>query len=143
MREIFKYEKGYWYPHLSPAEKELWERFIDANPNDYDTCMYDLHLGDGPAFDTLMDDGEDRNQDMLYRLRADVVTKKGERTDVIEIKKRAGLTAIAQVEKYTALLLRDKEISGNVRMVIITDIERPNMYFLCKETGIRLIVLGV
>jgi len=141
MRDVFPYEKGYWYPHLSKEEKEIWERFIIKFPDAYTSCQYDFHIGEAPPFNTLMDDGEDRNQDMLYRLRIDVVGRNLNDVDIIEIKKNAGLTAIAQATNYRKLYMRDEDLIGKVGMVIITDKERPNMDYLCKKNDILLIVV--
>lgn len=141
MIEIFKYEKRYKYPHMSRLDTEIWNRFLNKYPLAYDTCQYDFHVGDTAPFNTLMDDGEDQNQDKLYRFRIDVVGKKGDNIDIIEIKPNARLTALGEVENYKILYERDEEISSKVNMVIITDKEMPNMDYLCKAKGIKLIVV--
>jgi hypothetical protein len=141
MREIFTFEKRADYPHMNIRDKEIWERFIDKYPDAYKNCQYDFHVGDAPPFNTLYDDETDKNQDMLYRLRIDVVAGSPLGIDIIEVKPSAGPSTIGQVEGYKTLYVRDEEPSQPVGMVIVTDKENPNMRYLCKEKGIALIVV--
>jgi hypothetical protein len=141
MLDVLKFEKRYDYTHMSPADKAIWERFIDQYPQAYDSCQYDFHVGEPPAFNTLYDNGDDKEQDKLYRLRIDVVGRYGSSVDIIEVKPNAKPPTIGQVENYKILYERDEEPLGKVNMVIITDRELPNMDYLCKEKGVKLIVV--
>lgn len=122
-------------------DKEIWERFIDKYPDAYKEAQYDFHIGDGPKFNTLLDDETDTNQDMLYRLRIDVVGFSGNSIDIIEIKPDAGPSTIGQVIGYRKLYNRDEEPKVPVNTVIVTDKEKPNMAWLCKDSGVRLIIV--
>lgn len=126
---------------MSVADTEIWNRFIAKYPDMYDRVQYDFHIGNPPPFNPLLDDGTDANQDMLYKLRIDVVGHIGSDVDIIEIKPSAGASAIGQVRSYKSLYERDEEPSGRVNMVIITDIIKPNMDFLCTQDGVRLFVV--
>lgn len=141
MRDLLKYEKRKAYPHMSVADTLLWNRFIDNYPKIYKTIQYDFHVGDAPAFNTLMDNDEDLNQDMLYRLRIDAIGHEDGIIDLIEIKPNASPATIGQIESYRTLYLRDEEPRDTVRMVIITDKIRPNMLYLCKQKRINLVVV--
>lgn len=141
MRDIFKFEKRSSYPHMSVKDTAIWERFIDKYPDVYKQCQYDFHIGDAPPFNTLMDNDEDLNQDMLYRLRIDVVAGSPLGIDLIEVKPDAGVSAIGQLENYKLLYMRDEEPRQSVGMILLTDKERPNMAWLCKEKGIKLVVV--
>ena len=141
MIDVFKYEKGNWYPHMSAADRLIWERFIDKYPDAYQQVQYDFHVGEAPPFNTLMDDGTDTNQDKLYRLRIDVVATNGTDIDIIEIKPKAGPSSLGQLKSYANLYSRDEEPAGKVSMLLITDQEMPNMDYLCKQENIKLIVI--
>ncbi len=141
MRDIFKYGKLAKYPHMKPKDIAIWERFILKFPDIFGSVQYDFHVGDPPPFNSLMDDGEDRNQDALYRLKIDVVAHNDNGIHIIELKPDAGPSTIGQVKGYKTLYIRDEEPLGKINMSIITDIERPNMAFLCKAEGIQLIVV--
>lgn len=126
---------------MSVADTVIWNRFIEKYPDAYERMQYDYHVGDAPPFNTLTDDNEDQNQDMLYRLRIDAIGHNGNTLDVIEIKPNAGPSCIGQVMSYKTLFERDEEYNGAVRSVIITDTLKPNMDFLCEAENIKLIVV--
>lgn len=141
MIDIFPYEKRIDYPHMNIRDKEIWERFIAQYPDSYNACQYDFHVGDAPPFNTLMDDDEDRNQDKLYRLRIDVIGHAGDHRDLIEIKPQAGTAAIGQIKAYKNLYVRDGFHKGTVGMVIVTDALKPNMEYLAKSEGVKVIIV--
>lgn len=141
MLDVFSYGIRSSYPHMSVADTAIWNRFISKYPDAYKTIQYDFHVGDAPAFNTLLDDGTDANQDKLYRLRIDAVAANASGIDVIEIKPNAGPSAIGQVESYTHLYVRDETPKVPVSSIILTDKEMPNMDYLCRQKGIKLIVV--
>ena len=141
MIDVFLYGKRPSYPHMSVKDTEIWNRFIDKFPDAYLTCQYDFHIGEPPPFNTIMDNGDDFNQDKLYRLRIDVVAKTGYSICIIELKPNAGVTALGQLEKYAELYKRDENPRLPLDMILITDKEMPNMDYLCKTAGVKLIVV--
>lgn len=141
MREIFPYKVRTKYPHMSVADTAIWNRFIAKFPDAYERVQYDYHVGDAPPFNTLTDEDEDQNQDMLYRLRIDAIGHNGNTLDIIEIKPNAGPACIGQVKSYKTLFERDEEYNGSVRPVIITDVLKPNMDFLCEAENVKLIIV--
>jgi hypothetical protein len=126
---------------MKPRDVALWDRFIDTFPDAYKEVQYDVLVGDPPPFNTLMDDDEDWEQDKLYRLKIDCVGYDGDSLDIIEVKPEAGPSTIGQVKGYRALYVRDEEPQLPVGMVIVTDVERPNMRYLCEAEGVRLVVV--
>jgi len=141
MIDLFKYEKRNEYAHMAPNDVAIWERFIEKYPTAYSDCQYDFRIGDAPPFNTLMDDGQDWEQDKLYRLRIDAIGHATDRIDVIEIKPNAGTSTIGQLKGYRALLLRDEVPNKKIGMIIITDMLRPNMEYLCKQEGVQIIIV--
>jgi hypothetical protein len=141
MEEIHKFEHAPSYKHMKPRDVVLWDRFIDAFPDAYREVQYDFMVGDPPPFNPLMDDGEDWEQDKLYRLKIDCVCYDGNRFDIVEVKPEAGPSTIGQVKAYRELFLRDEQPQIPVGMVIVTDVERPNMRYLCEAEGVRLVVV--
>jgi hypothetical protein len=141
MEEVLKYEIAPSYKHMKQRDVAIWERFIRAFPNAYRDVRYDFLVGDPPPFNPLMDNGEDWEQDKLYRLKIDVVGYDGEKYDIIELKPAAGPSTIGQVKAYRELFLRDEQPQIPVRMVIVTDEERPNMRYLCQQEGVMLVVV--
>lgn len=141
MRDMFKYELRAKYPHMKPRDIGIWERFVVKYPNAYQAVQYDFHVGDPPSFNPLYDDGTDKNQDALYRLKIDVVGFAGNDIDIIELKPSAGPSTIGQVKGYKTLYERDEAPKEPVNVVILTDVENPNMAYLCKSEGVKLIIV--
>lgn len=141
MPEIFNYEKRYKYPHMMPGDVEIWERFIEANPTAYDKVSYDVKVGSVPSFDTTVNHETGGNADNLYRRKIDVLGYKGEHIDVIELKPRAGTSAVGQVKGYGKLYEREYSAPSPVGLVIITNELLPDMTFLSESEGVRLIIV--
>ena len=141
MVEFFKYEKGYWYPHMKPRDIEIWERFILKYPDAYDKCQYDFSVGDAPAFIDSQSDVIGGSMAELYKLKIDVLGYKDQHIDLIEVKPAASASSIGQLLGYKSLYLRDVKPSMPVFPIIITNEEKLNMRFLCAEQGVTLYVV--
>lgn len=141
MVELFKYELSHWYPHMKPRDIEIWERFIQAYPDAYTQCQYDFHVGDAPEFDTAVEGIDNANQHMLYQLKIDVVGYKSSGIDIIEVKPDAGPSSIGQVQGYRTLYVRDEKPTQNVGVVIVSNVEKPNMRYLCAQAGVSLFIV--
>lgn len=91
------------YPHMVPEEIAIWKRFLAKYGNRFDSFRYDVHVGEGvgriPGYSK-------KDQDMFIRLtqkRIDVVAYKIGAAFIVEIKNRAGLSAIGQLIAYKRL----------------------------------------
>lgn len=139
--DFFKYEKGYWYPHMKPRDVEIWERFIALYPDKYEKCQYDFAIGDVPPFIASASSVQGQRMGELYKLKIDVLGYKGDTIDLIEVKPAAGASSIGQVQGYVSLYLRDMKPTLAVRPVIVTNELRPNMDFLTQQQGVMLYVV--
>lgn len=135
----FPFEKRGWYPHMKPADVAIWERFIDKNPGAYDTAEYDVEVGSPPPFDTVVNPETGGSVESLYKRKIDVVGTKNGNKDIIEIKPRAGTSAIGQVTAYARLYVRDFRPNAPTRPVIITDEIGVDMPELAEAAGVILI----
>lgn len=126
---------------MKPADVAIWERFIAKYPSAYEYCQYDFNVGDPPPFNPMNDDGEDLNQDTLYRLKIDVVARKGKEIDLIELKPKAGPSSIGQIRGYRHLYIRDELPTEKINMVIITDQLMPNMEYIAKTEGVQIVII--
>ena len=123
-----------------PRDVEIWERFIEANPDIFDVVSYDVPVGDGAEFDTVVphENGGDMNK--LYQRKIDVVGRKNGMFFVVEVKPRASTSAIGQVQGYVTLFKRDFTINEPVIPMIVTDQLVPEMEFLARDSGVNLVV---
>ena len=119
----FKFGKLTEYPHLAPHDREIWERFIEANPDAYDSVDYDIRFGTGGfSEDEIANNVYVENIATLSKFRIDVVGfKKDGSMDCIEVRPRAGLSAFGSAlgcchfleqetndQKCTPTILTDK-----------------------------------
>lgn len=141
MHQALPYGKRRKYPHMKPADIAIWERFIEKYPEMYHTVSYDFEIGTGPGFSTVVNP-ENGGEDLaLYQWKMDAVGYKGTRVDLIEVKPRAGLSAIGQAACYELLWKRDIDPEGDDRAVIITDELRPDIKYLCDKLKIDIFVV--
>ncbi len=139
--ETFPYEKRYWYPHMKPNDVAIWERFIFNYPDDYDFCQYDVLVGSDPEFDTEVTPDTKGDAWKLYQKKIDVVGLKGERIDLIELKPKAGASAVGQVLMYKKLYIKDYTPPVAPRCIIITDEVKPDVLEFAKEQGVEIIAV--
>jgi hypothetical protein len=126
---------------MKPADVAIWERFIRNNPSAYHFCQYDVPVGDGPEFDTLVSEETGGHQEMLYKKKIDVVAMKGENIDIIELKPNAGSSAVGQVKNYKRLYIRDYSPTVQLRCIIITDAASKDTLAFAGEEGVEVIIV--
>ena len=141
MEEYFDYAIRYWYPHMAPADRTIWERFIKLYPKAYDKVQYDVKLGTIPDFVKDHTDAVMQAEASLYQKKIDVIGYAGERIDIIELKPRAAFSAIGQVKGYVSLYLRDHTPPTTPNAVIITDALLPDVEHVASEQSVKIIVV--
>lgn len=140
MPETFPYEKRHWYPHMMPYDVAIWERFIEKYPDAYDFVSYDVKVGSAPAFDTVANPETGGDAINLYLRKIDVVGHKGANIDIIELKPKAGSSALGQVVGYGILYERDYTPPTKPGLVVITDVLGNDMQHLGDSMGVKVIV---
>lgn len=109
------------YPHMIKQEILIWKRFLKQYGNKFTGFRYDVHVGRGirevPGFNRKL-------LNMAIRLtqkRIDVVAILGQETYIIEIKDRAGMSAIGQLITYKLLYERKYGIGIITGLVIVAE----------------------
>lgn len=138
---VVPYGPRSWYPHLSPAEAQIWGVFVAAYPDAYDEVAYDVKCGSVPEMVAEHEDEAIRAEAPLFQYKIDVVGFKDGRADIIELKQRATPRALGQVVSYAHLYERDVDPASRPRPVVITDEAMPDMPHLAARAGVRLIVV--
>lgn len=141
MAERFKYEKRYKYPHMKPHDIAIWERCLVKFPELFDECEYDVPVGSGPEFDPTVSPETGGDNYVLYQRKIDVVGWKGEQLYIVEVKPRAGTSALGQVTGYGKLYERDYAPKTKPKLVVLTDSLLPDMKTLAQQFGVELIIV--
>lgn len=138
--DFVPYELRNKYAGMMPLDKEIWERFIRANPSAFDKVAYNVAVGGGTDMDTVVnkDTGGDVNR--LYQRKIDVIGIVPQGFVIVEIGPRATTAKIGQVKGYVKLFVRDFDPVGIVDAVVMTDFLMPDMEFLAKEDNVKLII---
>lgn len=93
--------------HLRPSERILFHAFEDRDYLPHAVYEFDLHLGEGMPLDPAWPPWLANMARALTQRRVDVVAHTPKETWILEIKERAGTTAIGQLLLYQALYVRD------------------------------------
>lgn len=124
---------------MKPGDIAIWERFIRKNPNVFDYVEYDVNVGAGPTFDTIVNAETGGDDIALYKKKIDVVGHKDGKTTIIEIKPNAGLGAFGQVLSYEILYLEHVDPEADTETWIITDRTMADMLHLANEHGVKIL----
>ena len=139
----FPYKKLTEYPHLAPGDVKLWERFIDAYPDEYQSVDYDEHIGEGvpPPLDTPPNEYTEDVQH-LTKKRMDVCGYRAEGTvDCIEVRPRAGSSAVGAV-LINHRLFQNDHMQFKCRKLLITDHCQPDIKEFCAINEVRIVELN-
>lgn len=129
------------YPHMAEADTIIWSRYVQRYPKSFEAVAYDVPVGEGAAFDTVVNPATGGDIKKLYQRRIDVLALKDGQYYVIEVKPRASTAAIGQVKGYIKLLARDQPEYASARALIITDSLMPEMEFLTRDEGVAIVVV--
>lgn len=95
--------KNRHYPHLLPDDIELWERYLEANPGQFESFDYDVRVGLGRDPGAASSESIRRMSIDLSQRRIDAIGFNGPHLTIIEITLSAGLRAIGQLIAYPFL----------------------------------------
>jgi len=136
--KFYPYKKLHHYPHLLADDVVLWERFIETYPDYFESCNYDVHVGNNI---TLPDDWAPNYQKMakeLSQFRIDVIAWKNDIPTIVEIKPRASTTAIGQIIVYRTLFAREYPNYPAPKSMIITDWQHDEIFSIAFENNIKV-----
>lgn len=139
----FPYKKLPSYSRLRPEDVIVWEKFIDANPSLSWEVDYDVKVGLGR--ETLPELQEKYAKDWrdLTRKRIDVVAWSRDEILLIELKGRAGLSAVGQVLGYSELWVDLHDAGRRVRPVLICLSTDPDTLRVANAAGLVVVQLEV
>lgn len=129
------------YPHMSPKEEELWDRYLAWSPHRFLMLTYDLHLGDHAPLDPSWEPWLVTLVLATSRLRVDVIGETEKEIIIFEVKERAGMSALGQLMAYEALYREEYRPEKPLRKVVITDRTRSDMGVLLPQFGVEVVIV--
>ena len=107
------------FPGLMPQEVAVLREWLRIHESEYDSFDYNVRVGvgtdPGPTYDATM-----RQMSLdVTRKRIDAVAIKGSDVTLIEVKKRATLSAVGQVVAYKTLWNNDNPLRPASRLLLV------------------------
>lgn len=136
---FIKYEQRSFYPHMAVADTAIWSRYIANHPDAFAEAAYDVAVGAGAEFDTVVNPATGGDVRKLYQRKIDVVLRDGGGVVLVEVKPRATTAAIGQLTGYATLWRRDFPDFPVTQLVIVTDSIAPEMEYLAHDAGVEII----
>lgn len=128
--------------HMAPLDKSIWVRYLMQGGEQFAPFQYDIRVGDGlkmPAGSSAMDL---RAAYALTTKRLDVLCFVDQRPRIIEVKQRAGLSAVGQLIGYRDLYNRQFPEQPIPEMFLVTDILQPDMKPILLQSNIQYYEVG-
>ncbi len=143
MQGKYVYGLQSWYPHLKPNDVHLWEKFIRANANFFDTVDYDVAVGEGVVVGDVTADVYAKSFKKLTQKKIDVIGYRKDQVWIVEVKPFAGSSALGQLLSYR-ILFDDETLEGEtVHLMIITNECRTEYKKIFESHNIRVEEVGI
>lgn len=138
----FPYIQQSYYPHMSPEDTDLWNRFIMTNPDFADFVYYDVPVGTLPhKIESAQRPITEKYVRQTYLKRIDALTHRNNLLHLIELKPNAGMIALGQVIMYRHCLAKMLGHDLNIHAMIVTDQADIDLPELAQIHTIHLIQL--
>ena len=129
------------YPGMLPRECLIYKNWLAANESRYDRFEYNAHIGPGydpgPAWPEPMRRMAIANS----QKRIDVVAWNGLLPTLIEVKDRAGASAIGQLMTYFPLWNADHPDLPRCQMMLVSNRAQPGIDVACAYHGVSLVLV--
>lgn len=142
MEGTYNYEKLAYYPHMKPADVHLWNKFIDEHPDFFETCDYDVSVGEGVIAGDIENDIYARDFQQLTQKKIDVVGYKGRDVWIVEVKPNAGSGAMGQIITYGNLWSQKHPNEKYLHLAIITNQQQSDYKNIYDDQDIDLLTVG-
>lgn len=131
------YERLYGpFVHMSQEEKAIFIRWLQAGASKFAPFAYDVRVGDGLIMPAGSSGYAVRSAYALTTKRIDAVYQHDGTTVIVEVKRRAGLSAIGQLLGYRDLYAKTPGFTGALSMLLVTDELQPDMQEPLRQQGI-------
>ena len=130
------------YPHMGTREERIWDAYLEQYGTPAGQINYDVHLGEGAAIDEDWPEWMRVMVKALSTKRADVVVEGTLATTIIEIKRRAGLSAVGQLLGYEALMFKERGGAKPVELMVLCEYLEPDMADVFEYYKVAVVVMG-
>lgn len=129
------------YKHMLSDEAELWTRFLKAEEVEFLELHYDVHVGTLPDLPADTSPEMAKLAESIYRKRIDVVMETEEEIWIIEVKPRAGMSALGQLLTYEILFRREFAPEKDTHLAVVCERLEQDAEDLLTLHGIDIFVV--
>lgn len=126
------------YPAMLPREILIFKGWLAQHESEYERWDFNVRVGygydPGPGFSPSVRQASILNS----QKRIDAVGWQGNQATIIEVKFRAGASAIGQLVVYAPLFKIQNPGLDQVKMALVTDVPQPDLDPALKMLGITL-----
>lgn len=131
------------FPGLLPREVLIIKAWLQLHAKEYDSFDFNRRIGDGYDPGPGYEDHLRRMAVANTMLRLDAVGYKGKQPTIIEVKDRAGASAVGQLLTYEAVWLHDYPDTPAPKLILVTNRLQPNIIHVLDKSGVDLNVVQV
>jgi hypothetical protein len=125
------------FPGMLPREILIFKNWLKLHEAEYDRFDYNFRIGAGSDPGPTWPDEIRRCAIMNTQLRLDAVAWKGNAPTIIEVKDRAGASAIGQLVTYEAVWIKDNPQGPAPQCILVTNRLQLNMGPVIQKAGLR------
>ena len=129
------------YKHLLPSEIAIWDRVLANPPWVIVRAEYDVHLGEGAPINPAWPEWLKSQVKAVSRKRVDVIVHTPDDIYIVEIKPRAGMSALGQVLCYRELYIAEYQPTKRVRMVVIAERAESDVPVVYRQFDVALLLV--
>ena len=131
------------YPHMSPRESVIWEDFLRSRYMPKGNVYYDSRVGHAIPAEPGASAWLSAVRNVTSRKRLDVVIETRDAWWLVEVKVRAGLSAIGQVIGYTYLFGQSLSGERPILGLIVCNYAAMDIDTIAEQEGIGLYVASL
>lgn len=131
------------FPGMLPRECLIFAEWLKAHGDEFDTYDFNRRIGAGHDPGASWPDYVRVQAIANTQLRIDAVAMKAGAPTIIEVKDRAGASAIGQLVTYDAVWREDYPTGPAPALILVTNRVQPNILPLIRRANIRLDVVPV
>jgi|SRR5215469_7892423 len=129
------------FPGMLPREVLIFKNWLVAHESEFDSFDYNVRIGSGHDPGPAWPDYVRQQAIANTQLRIDAVAHKNGAVSIIEVKDRAGASAVGQLVTYDAVWQEGTAGLPAPNLILVTNRVQPNILPLIKKANIRLDVV--
>jgi len=129
------------YPHMSPQEADIFNRFLRTTKLKFLRAAYDIRVGPGHVPEWLVEPAIIKSVKAITQLRIDALLEAPDAFWIFEVKPRAGRSALGQLEAYGYWFMHDYAPMKTIRLACVAREVDTNMVRLFEAHAIEVFVV--